>query len=181
MRLTSKHRSSCVSPVRVGKAFLLLWVCAVAPARAQQEQLAVQVTTRAGLMEVRAKNQTDEVRQISVALNGQLLTEFKTDFGITLDFLATYAGIDATYIVLRTNQGQGACVGTDVFVLTLYEYGVRGEKKPPVDVSPVLRKCMGEAPPVKFEMDERGKEVISVIGYELRNGRWVQARKGRRR
>ena len=165
----------------VGTVVMLSCLCAAIPTKAQQEEQAVRISTWTGVLEITARNQMGDVRLISVKLNNQLLKEFKTHSGGHLDFLATYTGIEATTIVLRTNMGQGACVGTDVFVLTLYEGDELGQKKPHVKVSPILQKCMGEAPTVKFDMDDHGNEIIFVDGYELRNNRWIQERKRRRR
>lgn len=181
MYQTNAHLKRLDSILWGGAVFALFCLCIVTSVKAQQEEQAVRISARTGLLEITARNQTDENRLISVKLNNQLLREFKTDFGVTLDFLATYTGIDATYVVLRTNMGQGACVGTDVFVLALYEYDDSGKKSPRVEVSPILQKCMGEAPSVEFDINERGNERVSVVGHELRNNKWVHERKRRRK
>jgi hypothetical protein len=142
-------------------------------ADAQQEApvaQAMQISIRTGLLEVSARNQAD-TRLISVRLQNRLLAEFKADIGEVLDFLATYADIDATYVVLRTNMGQGACVGTDVFVLKVLE-NEDGKNAPRADISPILRKCMGEGPEVKFT-HPGAETIVTVAGYQLRNKKWV--------
>jgi hypothetical protein len=64
-------------------------------------------------------------------------------------------------------------LGTDVFVLTIYEPEL-GRSSQRTHVSPILQKCMGESPGVRFVTDSRGKVVVSVAGYELQNDKWVQ-------
>jgi hypothetical protein len=130
----------------------------------QQTAKTVRTDTLSGPLEITARNQSDKVRLISVQLNKRPLTEFRTEAGDRLDLLATYAGSDVTYVVLRTNMGQGACVGTDVFVLTILE----AEKSSRANVSPILQKCMGEEPTIKFD-----NGVVSVAGFSLRNNKWV--------
>src|SRR5215213_6512882 len=96
----------------------LLLLCTALGANAQEEAAVAHAYTQVGHLEITAKEPTPRARMISLKLDGQLLEEFETDVGGSgLDVLATYTGIDATYVVLRTNMGQGACVGTDVYVL----------------------------------------------------------------
>jgi hypothetical protein len=125
-----------------------------------------------GRLEITAKNQKDE-RVISVRLGQRSLKEFKTYAGPWLDFLGTYSGVEAAYVVLRTNMGSGACVGTDVFVLRIKE---SNGNVPVVDVSPVLRKCMGEGPEVKFTV-EGAQTIVTVAGSQWRSQGWVAERR----
>jgi len=62
-------------------------------------------------------------------------------------------------------------------VLTIYEseYGKEGSR---AEVSPILQKCMGDAPSIKFNSDERGRTVVAVSGYELKNDKWIQELNG---
>ena len=165
----------------VGTAFAVCGIWATVPAGAQgapqvepqgelQDEQQVGITIGAGFLEIAASNQSDTGRAISVRLGDQVMAEFKTDFGMALDLLATYAGAGATYVVLRTNLSQGGCGGADVYVLTAYPDGENG---PHVEVSPILQKCMGEVPAVCFTYEESEGEIVSVAGYDLRNDTWV--------
>ncbi len=124
-------------------ALLFLCPTVTIATNAQQVSQGVRVSTLTGMLEITAKNQA-EFRLISVKLDSQVLKEFKTDLGVDLDLLATYEyGAEATYIVLRTNMGQGACVPTDIYVLTLHEYDDKTQKKTPrLEISPVLQGCL---------------------------------------
>jgi hypothetical protein len=151
--------------------FLVFILSAPISAKAQQNEKTIRMDMREGILEIQ-RNQDDNGKLISVVLNKKLLKKFETDSGDWLDFLAMYNGSLETYIVVRTNMGQGACVGTDVFVLKISEYLRREETEPYVEVSPVLQKCMGETPEVKFA-NENGADIITVAGYELRDKKWV--------
>ena len=133
-------------------------------------------------MEISASNQSEQERLITVKLDGHVLKQFKTRFGDWLDILASYTAGDAAYVVLRTNIGNGACGGTGgLYVLAFDESGVPPKEPLPVAVSPILDACLGDTPEVKFEVDSRGTEAITVNEYELRNNRWINTRRRRRR
>jgi hypothetical protein len=145
----------------------LLLLCVAPGANAQQEE-ATHAYTQAGHLEITAKEPTPRARVISLKLNGQLLEELETDVGSNgLDVLATYTGKDATYVVLRSNMGQGACVGTDVYVLTVYNQDVANKTGRHVEVSSKLARCMGEIPGVSFDVDDHGNQIIVVAGSDL--------------
>jgi len=91
----------------LGVVFTAACLCAVPSLQGQEEIKNVRIDLLTGPLEITAKNQGNIDRLISVRFNKKLLKEFKTDIGSWLDLLATYRGVDADYIVLRTNQGSG--------------------------------------------------------------------------
>ena len=172
MLLTNRGKHKLRSAFCWMTIILGAFACDLSAGAQQEASVAqtVQISIRAGLLEVSARNQAD-IRLISVRLQNRLLAEFKAHIGEALDFLATYADIDATYVVLRTNMGQGACVGTDIFVLKILE-NKDGKDVARADVSPILQKCRGEGPEVKFT--HRGAEtIVTVAGYQLSNKKWM--------
>ena len=133
-------------------------------------------------MEISAINQSEQERLITVKLGDRIRKQFKTHPGTWLDILASYAAADATYVVLRTNIGNGACGGTGgLYVLTFDESDVPPKEPLPVAVAPILEGCLGDTPAVKFDLDAHGNEVITVNEYELRNNRWINTRRRRGR
>lgn len=170
------------SLLRAGTVFALFCLCAITTVKAQQEEQVVKFSTREGLLEISARNQSEQDRLITVKLDGQILKRFKTHFGDWLDILASYTAGDATYVVLRTNIGNGACGGTGgLYVLTFDESDIPPKQLLPVAISPILEACLGDTPTVKFDLDNQGNEIIFVNEYELRNNRWIRERKRRRR
>jgi hypothetical protein len=127
-----------------------------------------------------------DFQTISVRLGGRLLRQFAAPASF-LRVVATFNGDDGDYLLLKTSEGPGVCAGGDLYALKFYTYGEGQPNQIGVEVSPVLRTCLGEYPPVKFTYDNRGL-VISVSGHELRGevwSRWVPERRprtaGRRR
>jgi hypothetical protein len=149
--------------------------------KAQEQEQVVRLSIHQGDVEISAINQSKQERLITVKLGGHVLKQFKTRFGDWLDILASYTASDATYVVLRTNIGNGACGGTGgLYVLTFDEADIPPKAPLPLAVSPILDACLGESPEVKFDIDDRGNEVISVNEFVLRNNRWLKYTKGRR-
>jgi hypothetical protein len=167
-----KNKEAAIRHSRLA-CFAMAFLCAIVSLKAQEGEKKIRIDLLTGPLEISSKNQNENTRIISVRFNQQLLKEIKTGFGDWLDFLAMYSGSNATYIVLRTNSGSGACGPTDVFVLTIYEseYGKTGSR---AEVSPILQKCMGDSPSVTFNADQKGRIVVAVSGNELKDDKWVQ-------
>jgi len=97
--------------------FAMAFLCAIVSLKAQEGEKKARIDLLTGPFEISSRNQNEKTRLISVRFNQKLLKEFKAGFGDWLDFLAMYSGSNATYIVLRTNFGSGACGPTDVFCI----------------------------------------------------------------
>src|SRR5947209_221620 len=152
--------NSPASVLWIGVVFTLSSACAVSTVKAQQEEQVVKLTIQEGVLEISATNQSEQERLITVKLGNRILKQFKTRFGDWLDILASYTAGDATYVVLRTNIGNGACGGTGgLYVLAFDESDIPPKEPLPVKVSPILDACLGDTPEVKFAIDARGNEI----------------------
>ena len=130
------------------------------------------------LVEVSADSNIGDSRVVTIKVNGQGVKVFTIDAGFTLDVLATYKGFNEYYLVLRTNIGSGACVGTDLYVLKI-SFVSTSNSVSHADVSPRLRDCMGEVPDVHFILSDKGGIVVAVFDNELRGGKWIKQRRAR--
>jgi len=161
--------------IRTIMNFLILFISLNSILFAQYNNGPIKITTTSGLVEISASSQEDPNRLLSVKLDGHVIKRFKTPSGNLLDLLAMYKGFDSTYLVIRTNMGVGGCVGTDVYVIRIHEKDEK-RKGTQLDVSPILQKCMGEIPVVKFEVDKHGNTVVIVAEFALRDNRWAQSK-----
>src|SRR5688572_31594448 len=123
---------------------VILCTCLANPLLALQLVRSVLVDILGGRLEISARNASTQVRLISVRLNDRNLKEFETDYGDILELLATHTDSTTTYVVLRTHLGSGACGGSHVYLLTIRDPAT-------LDVSPVLRECLGDRPNIRFE------------------------------
>lgn len=169
---------------RVALALALCCLGGAAIAQAQDaapEEVPAEQEVRLGIstppthdLVIRAVNQEDGTRAISIGLDGVAMGAFSTDNGLVLEALATYTIPQLqTYVVLRTNHSQGGCGGSDVLVLTVYP---DGEEGPHVEISPILQQCLGSiAPAVGFRDELDRGVVVSVAGFEYweATGEWV--------
>lgn len=187
------HPTERPSVLRVGIILALFCLCAAPVVKAQQDEQVVAISIFWGDVEISAKRQSDDSRLITVTLDDgnaeRILKQFKTGSGSSIDILASYAASGGTYVVLRTEPGNGACAGAGgIYVMAFDETSLPPKVPLPVSVSPILEACLGDMPTVKFDTDTQAYLVISVGGYELRcdgyelsNSRWINTRKRRRR
>lgn len=180
------HPTKCPSTLQVASILALFCLCATPTVKAQQDEQVVTISIMDGDVEISAKYQSDESRLITVTLDDEtdeyVLKQFKTGSGSSIDILASYAASGANYVVLRTEAGNGACAGAGgIYVLAFDESSLPPKVPLPVSVSPILEACLGDMPAVKFDIDSHANVVVSVNEYELRNNRWVNTSKRRRR
>src|ERR1051326_1460919 len=186
MREPNTHPIEQAPTLLVGTIFAFFCLCAAPIAHAQQDEQVVTISIFWGDVEISAKNVSDQSRLITVTLddgtNEHVLKQFKTNPGSSIDILASYNASAYVYVVLRTETGNGACAGAGgIYVLTFDESSLPPKDPLPVSVSPILEACLGDMPTVNFDTSTQAYIVISVGGYELRNNRWIDTQRWRRR
>ena len=186
MREPNTHPIEQAPTLLVGTIFALFLLCAAPIAQAQQDEQVVTISIFWGDVEISAKNVSDQSRLITVTLddgtNEHVLKQFKTNPGSSIDILASYNASAYVYVVLRTETGNGTCAGAGgIYVLTFDESSLPPKDPLPVSVSPILEACLGDMPTVNFDTSTQAYIVISVGGYELRNNRWIDTQRWRRR
>jgi hypothetical protein len=193
MRRANINPTERPSVLRVGIILAIFCLCAAPVVWAQQDEQVVSVSIFWGDVEISSKNQPDDSRLITVTLDDgnteRVLKQFKANAGSSIDILASYAASGGTYVVLRTEPGNGACAGAGgIYVLAFDETSLPPKVPLPVSVSPILEACLGDMPTVKFDSSTQAYIVISVgeyelrsDGYELSNSRWINTSRRRRR
>ncbi|HMG71974.1 MAG TPA: hypothetical protein VK582_00620 [Pyrinomonadaceae bacterium] len=104
---------------------------------------------------------------ISVYFDGKLMKQFPSSTAVFPNIVAMYNGFDGDYILYRTFMGNGGCAGGEIFVLKFYTYGARYENVGLL-VSPALKGCLGENPPVEFSFDKKLQTVIRLSDKRIR-------------
>jgi hypothetical protein len=122
-------------------------VLSAAPAWAQAKEI-----DRAWIMgsDVRLlSNETDLAAGsvLTITINGKPAKTFKAEV-MGSATIASFNGIDASYLVWRSDTGSGACAGGHAYVMKFSRPGDQGDVT--VAVSAPVEACLGEFPPVNF-------------------------------
>jgi hypothetical protein len=92
-------------------------------------------------------NQLSEGSAVTITINGKPAKTFKADLSGAA-MIASFNGVDGSYLVWRSDMGQGACAGGHAYVMKFSRPSEQGDLK--VAVSAPVADCLGEFPPVNF-------------------------------
>jgi hypothetical protein len=154
-------------------------VLSAAPAWAQAKEI-----DRAWIMgsDVRLLSNGNELTEgsaVTITINGKPAKTFKADLNLSSTIIASFNGIDASYLVWRSDTGNGACAGGHAYVMKFSRPGDQGDLR--VAVSAPVADCLGEFPPVNFYYSgPKAALAIDVSGNiilpDLSLARWSKAR-----
>ena len=116
---------------------------------------------------------------VEIKSKGKILKKISVGAVLFPQIVGTFNGFDASYLLYRTDMGQGACAGGSLYIIKFNENSSTGELSF-IEVSPVLTTCLGEYPIFSLTYTNNGVLTLIVAGHTMNldlMDKWVENKK----
>lgn len=148
---------------------------------AQGQDNSVKVVIQNEVFELVPQDRDDSAnfQIVEIKSRGKIIKKISIGSVLLPQIIGTFNGFDASYVLYRTDMGQGACAGGSLYVIKFNENSSTGELSF-IEVSPVLTTCLGEFPIFSLNYTNKGVLMLTVAGHTLNldlMGKWVENKK----